>query len=271
MPNRKFTWAKDKASDWKNYLPPTRPSVSELAVIEKYFIERLSSDPKKVFKLAILGCTIEYRELAHKYGMEVTLIDFSKLHYKILSKQHMFYTGPEKFILADWVKMQIKEKFDIVLGDLVVNMLNTENRGIMLMNISGMLADNGVFISRNWIKPENNLPDFAAVVRFVREKYPNVHFYTSTAGFVYPAYINETEFADVEKLKNDLEDLRKKKLILNNEYKYWHDRLKYEIKGISAASLNSLNEQFSRYFKIISIKEGIDVFSDKFKIHFLGK
>lgn len=269
MANKQFTWAKAKAMDWKNYLPPTRPSISELAVIEKYFVELINLNPKKIFKLAILGCTVEYRSLAHKYGMNVTLIDVSELHCKILSKQPMTYTGVETFLSLDWRKMEIKEKFDIVLGDLVVNMLNTVDRDSLLKNVSSILAPDGVFISRNWIKTNDGLSDFASVVNFVREKYPNVNFYTATAGFVYPAYINDTEFADVEKLKNDLEDLKKNKLVSNNEYKYWHDRLKYEIKGISTISLESMNEQIAKCFKIESVKEGIDIFSDKFKIFFL--
>ena len=182
----------------------------------------------------------------------------------------MTYTGPETFLSMDWRKMETKEQFDIILGDLVVNMLNNEDRDSLLKNVSKMLDSDGTFISRNWIRIQDNLSDFAAVVRFAREKYPNVNFYVATAGSVYPAYINDTEFADVEKLKNDLEDLRKKKLISNSEYKYWHDRLKYEIKGISATSIDSMNEQISKYFKITSIKEGIDIFSDKFKIYFLN-
>ncbi len=271
MKNKEFTWAEAKAQDWKNYLSPVRPSVSELAVMEKYFVELLNSNPKKILKLAVLGCTVEYRDLAHKYGMKVTLIDFSKLHYKILSEQHMFYRGAENFLELDWKKMQVKEKFDIILGDLVVNMLNTEDRDSMLKHISQMLTSNGVFISRDWIKPDKNFSNFADVVKYIRKKYPHVNFYASTAGFVYPAYINETEFADVDKLKSDLEDLKKKKLVSSDEYGYWRDRLKYEIKGISAPSLKSLNKQFSKYFKIISIKEGVDIFSDIFKIHFLKK
>src|SRR3989338_2394085 len=175
MPNKQFTWAKAKAMDWKNYLPPTRPSTSELAVIEKYFVELINAHPKKIFKLAILGCTVEYRSLAHKYGMSVTLLDVSELHCNILSKQPMTYTGPETFLSMDWRKMETKEQFDIILGDLVVNMLNSD----------------GTFISRNWIRIQDNLSDFAAVVRFAREKYPNVNFYVATAGSVYPAYIND--------------------------------------------------------------------------------
>ncbi|MFA5022637.1 MAG: class I SAM-dependent methyltransferase [Patescibacteria group bacterium] len=221
--------------------------------------------------MAILGCTIEYRNLAHKYGTDVTLIDISKLHYKILSKQPMSYKGAEKFLAMDWRKMKTKEKFDLILGDLVVNMLNTKDRDILLKNVSGMLATNGIFISRNWIKPSNLPPNFAAVVKLVRKKYPNTNFYTSTAGFVYPAYINNTEFADVKKLKADLKSLKEKKLITNSEHKYWHDRLRYEIKGVSTPSLKPLNQQFFKYFKLISIKEGIDIYSDKFKIHFLKK
>jgi len=252
--------------DWKNYLPPTRPSISELAVIEEYFVELVKLNPKKIYKLAVLGCTVEFRSLAHKYGMDVTLIDFSRLHYEILSKQHMFYTGAEKFLM-----MQTEEKYDIVLGDLVVNMLNTADRDSLLKNVSNILVLNGIFISRNWIRVKDDISDFAAIVKFVREKYPNVNFYTATAGFAYAAYIDDTEFTDVQKLKRDLENLKANKLVSDKEYEYWHDRLKYEIKGISALAMDSLNEQLSKYFKIDSIKEGIDIFSDKFKIYFLRK
>jgi cyclopropane fatty-acyl-phospholipid synthase-like methyltransferase len=269
MGNKEFTWAKAKALDWENYLPPVRPSISELAVIEKYFVDQLRLNPQKKFELAILGCTVEFRSLAHKYGMGVTLIDVSKMHYEILSKQHMAYTGAEEFVALDWRNMHTKKKFDIILGDLVMNMLGTKNRDSMLKNVSEILVSDGIFISRNWIKPKSNLKDFAAVVKYVRKKYPHVHFYTTTAGFVYPAYINNTEFADVRKLKSDLVDLKKKKLINVSEYKYWRDRLKYEIKGVSVITLKYLGEQFSKYFKIINIKEGIDIYSDKFKIHFL--
>lgn len=271
MPNKKFAWAEGKARDWKNYLPPARPSTSELAVIEKYLVDLVNSNPAKIFNLAILGCTVEFRSLAHKYGMKVTLVDFSKLHYEILSKQPMMYTGPESFILADWRKMQTAEKFDIILGDLVVNMLNTEDRDLLLKNISNMLAPDGIFISRNWIRTKSNTPDFAATVKLVREKYPNVNFYVSTAGYVYPAYINETEFADVERMKKDIDDAFKTGLISKNEYKIWHDRLKYEIKGISAPTKEFLDAQISKYFKIMDIKEGIEVFSDTFKIYFQKK
>ncbi|NQU77731.1 hypothetical protein HQ544_03480 [Candidatus Falkowbacteria bacterium] len=97
MTNKKFTWAKAKAKDWKNYLPPTRPSISELAVIEKCFVDLVKSNPRKKYKLAILGCTVEFRSLAHKYGMEITMVDFSKLHLEILSEQYMMYKGKENF------------------------------------------------------------------------------------------------------------------------------------------------------------------------------
>jgi len=68
-----------------------------------------------------------------------------------------------------------------------------------------------MLISRNCIRLKSAPTDFAGVVKIARKKFPQVHFYTATAGMVYPAYINETEFANVEKLKNDLEQLKLKK------------------------------------------------------------
>ncbi|MDO8582302.1 MAG: class I SAM-dependent methyltransferase [bacterium] len=271
MTNKEYTWAKAKAKDWKNYLPPTRPSISELAVIEEYFVDLVKSNPRKKYTLAILGCTVEFRSLVHKYGMEVTIIDFSKLHFEILSEQFMTYKGEEKFLEMDWRKMKSGIKFDFILGDLVVNMLDNENRELMLKNIHNMLAENGLAILRSWIEPKEKLLNFESVLKFVRKKYPNVNFYTSTAGYVYPAYINNSEFGDVGKLKNDLEDLKKKKLITSAEYNYWRDRLKYEIKGVAVPKLKVLNKQFSKYFKIKKMKQGVDIFSDIYKIHFLKK
>jgi len=188
-----------------------------------------------------------------------------------LSKQHMSYIGEEKFLMMDWKKMQTEERYDIVLGDLVVNMLNTADRDSLLKNVSEILAKDGVSILRNWIKLDNQPSDFISTVKLVREKYPHVNFYTATAGFAYTAYIDDTEFTDVQKLKRDLENLVAEKLVSDKEYEYWRDRLKFEVKGISAPAMDSLNEQLSKYFKIDSIKEGIDIFSDKFKIHFLRK
>ncbi|NQU77730.1 hypothetical protein HQ544_03475 [Candidatus Falkowbacteria bacterium] len=171
----------------------------------------------------------------------------------------------------DWRKMKSRAKFDLILGDLVVNMLDNENRQLMLKRIRDMLTKDGLAILRSWIKPKEKLLDFETVLKFVRKNYPNVNFYASTAGYVYPAYINSSEFADIDKLKSDLEDLRKKKNITSAEYKYWGDRLKYEIKGVAVPELKDLNKQFSKYFKIKKMRQGVDIFSDIYKIHFLKK
>jgi hypothetical protein len=148
MTDKDLTWAMAKAKDWKNYLPPTRPSTSELVVIEKYIIQQIKKNPHKKFKAAILGCTIEFRNLLHKYCMNVTCIDISEVHYKILSKQKMVYKGSEKLIIMDWRKILSDLKYDIVLGDLVFNMLNTSDRNLLLKNVRDILTKEIMLILR---------------------------------------------------------------------------------------------------------------------------
>lgn len=183
----------------------------------------------------------------------------------------MMYKGGEKFLEMDWRKMKSSKKFDFILGDLVVNMLDTRNRDLMLKNIHNMLTKNGFAILRSWIMPKEKFKNFESVLKLVRKKYPNVNFYASTAGYVYPAYINNSEFGDVDKLKKDLLNLKKKKLLTTAEFNYWRDRLKYEIKGVAVPELKALNKQISKYFKTEKMKQGIDIFSDIYKIHFLKR
>lgn len=269
MSNKNLAWALGKAKDWKNYLPPARPSISELAVIEKFLVDRIRMHPERRFTVAILGCTIEFRDLVHKYGMEVTCIDVSDIHYRILSKQHQFYTGPEKFLAMDWRSMRSAVKYDFVLGDLVVNMLNTHDRALLLSNVRTLLAKGGVFISRSWLKIPGMPMNFSETVRLAHEKFPMVNFYTATAGYVYPAYSDDTEFTDVSRLKRALKDSRDAHEITPDEYLYWHNRLRYEIKGVSIPTMEDFHRQLSQHFEIVAMKEGIDIFADLFKIHFL--
>src|SRR5689334_6478476 len=106
MPRKvRSSWAGNKVNDWVNYLPPARPSRSELRIVNRY-VEDLRRE-RKPLRVAILGSTVEFRSLCHRHGAEVTVIEFSRAHYRILSRQPMKYRGRETLREEDWRQMNV--------------------------------------------------------------------------------------------------------------------------------------------------------------------
>jgi len=265
----KKSWKKLKAKDWQFFVPPARPSVSELALIEEYILDKLNK--KKKINIAVMGCTIEYKSLAHKYGLEISLIEYSRDHYRILSKQHATFQGKERLILQDWRDLHINKKFDIVLGDNTLNLLNDNDRIIALKNISKILKKNGVFLPRTFISLPNMPKNWKSILRKIK-KCPKTHFYTLTSAYAYAAYLNqETKFTDIDRLLSDLKWLMLNKKVKKHCYQYWFDRMTNDGTGITVPPLAELNSQLMQYFKIIKIDSGNDIYSRYVKIYVLKR
>lgn len=232
-------------------------------IFERHILRKL----KPHLKIAILGCTVEFRSLAHKYHADVTLIDISKLHYEILSRQFMQYHGPEKLVLSDWRNLHLKERFDFVFGDYVFNMVNSADRELLLKNVAAILKPGGEFIARNHVSRPGMPKNWNEIMR-VRN--PNVNFYTATCEFAYPAYTDPaTEFTDLPALKKGLEGVRKQ--LSAEDYAYWKAVAGYEIIGVAVPDSSALNKQIRKYFHILCIERGIDVYAPYYPIHVLGK
>ena len=62
----KKQWSQSVANLWGLFLPPARPSLSELVIFEKQLLELKSK--RKDFVVGILGSTPEYRDFCQTYG-----------------------------------------------------------------------------------------------------------------------------------------------------------------------------------------------------------
>ncbi|OGY46534.1 MAG: hypothetical protein A3A24_03785 [Candidatus Buchananbacteria bacterium RIFCSPLOWO2_01_FULL_46_12] len=98
MSKIKPNWQPTKAEYWKNLPAPARPWPSEVKWFEKYALAQKAKGFKDVL---ILGSTVEFRSMLHKNKMNVSIVDFSRDFYRILSKQPMTHVGQEKFYEAN--------------------------------------------------------------------------------------------------------------------------------------------------------------------------
>lgn len=135
---------------------PSTPSDDDMKVIEeelKAFLKN-TSKAKNDMNVLILECTIRYRELLAKYGIKTTLADLNEEMYKVNTysienrKVVDIKELNEKLIIANWVDMDLKQKFDIILGDFVLPNIMPEQRKNFLVNIKKHLAEDGMFITR---------------------------------------------------------------------------------------------------------------------------
>ena len=132
------------ANKWKNFTSPARPSISELEIFERYIAE-VAKRPNS--RILVMGSTPEFRDLTMKYGCKATVVDFSEDIYRALTLL-LKEKGEEEFIHSDWLQMPENQKYDLVLGDGVPNMLPWEKWDSLLGKIAAVLKPDGISVQR---------------------------------------------------------------------------------------------------------------------------
>lgn len=133
-------------SNWQYVLPPSRPSILELERIRALLLPVKRSSP-----IAILGSTIEFRNLLHD-------MDFSNIY--IFEKNREFYNWTcswiicnvekENVVWGDWLNTLrlYPHTFSAILSDLTMGNIEYTYRGEFYNSIYHALVPNGVFIDK---------------------------------------------------------------------------------------------------------------------------
>lgn len=110
MKTKKEEWD-DLAAKWKHYKAPIRPSKTRIKLFEKYIRKYVKGK-----KALVLGATPGLRDLLHRMGFNVTVVDINPLMIKAmgtLCKENV----KEKVVVGNWLRFKSKEKFDLIVGD----------------------------------------------------------------------------------------------------------------------------------------------------------
>jgi SAM-dependent methyltransferase len=223
-------------------------------------------------RVAILGSTAEFRSLCHRYKAEVTLVEFSRKHYQILSLQPMRYMGKETVREEDWRAMRTENKYDLVLGDLVLNVVAREDIAEILRNLAGSLAEGGYCLLRTWVRADDKRYDIRTVVAQHRQKTPRIHFYTACVMPLHMCNYNfRTDSADYPAMRANLFAAYRAGLVKKSEYQYCYDRWKFEGSAFSIPKKSAVERLKRRYFKIAATRYGTDCFRRWAPVYILRK
>ncbi|MFC1754805.1 hypothetical protein ACFL96_15665, partial [Thermoproteota archaeon] len=125
---------------------PTCPSKFEINLIESKLKKILKNNKRP--SVLILGCTFSYRKLLAKYKLAVDLADLNRIMFKVNSEKVKNMKTKERFFEKNWIAMDLKKKYDLILGDFVVNNIHAKYKKKFYDNIKKHMKDDGLFITR---------------------------------------------------------------------------------------------------------------------------
>ena len=269
MSKPKKNWTPDIARVNLWCPPPGPPSKSELAVYEK-FVRALKN--KKDARVLILGSTPGLRNLCLKYHLTPTSVDYNRRNFKILKKL-VKHSGREKLIIADWRRLKLKEKYDLILGDVAFAMLPFRGWDKLLKNLQPILKPNGLIVQRTWMRKNNDFKNFKVFLKNVHSKQRSKMDAFTSLGipFAFYAYNAHNENICYARSLPKLKVFVAKKLLAENDYQrveqVWQN---YWLPNSFPPKVKFENE-IRKYFKIKKILRGQDWFKKYAPIYVLRK
>ncbi len=270
MERKRSSWESTKVYDWKHYVIPARPSPSELKIYEEAI--RKLKKRKKTLRVAILGSTVEFRSLCHKHRLDVTIIEFSQKHYEILSRQPIRHKGNETFVEEDWRTMSRHTPFDLVLGDLVLNVVPKKDIGKILKNVQKNLAPSGMCILRTWVRANDKRLLIERVIAQYRKSFARLPFYTAAIMPLYMCFYDfKRDCADYPSMISGLKTQLENKTISRSEYLSCYNRWKHEGSAFTIPLKSDIESLISKHFSALNVRFGTDAFKKWAPIYLLTR
>lgn len=259
MSLKKLPWNKQFAKDWKKYPAPVRPEL-EMDIYENILREVL--EKKNNPKVLILGSTPEFRDLLLKHKITPVCCDINPEVFNAL-KYLMQEKGEEKFIESDWIKFSDKDRFDLIIGHCVVNMVPPESHCLFLKNVAEHLKKGGIFATSIVIRPSEKIDADSGFKRNRNNKEKSKKLLFITA---YPDLAlsvgQETGHYSPSELADKLRGLNKDELINKEELDSMLEIVKPSDLNIHISTKDEMEKCFNNYYLIRDIKYVTDKYFD---------
>jgi ubiquinone/menaquinone biosynthesis C-methylase UbiE len=144
------------SSEWKNMVKqwvkmtePSIPSPKEIDFQREYI--KKHTNPKKEFKVLILGSTPRLRDLLSEFeNCKVFLCDINpEMTFAMTELLQRANPEDETWIKASWLDMPFKDSFfDLILGDITIDNLPFEFHNQYINEVSRGLKNDGAYLGR---------------------------------------------------------------------------------------------------------------------------
>lgn len=153
--NQSYINSWSRFTSWQNVTPPSRPSETQIMLCRKHLEGIARSCP-----VAVLGSTIEYREMLANMGFNsVTIFEKNVDFYNYITP-FARCSLKETLVAGDWLEslFNYHKYFDVVLSDLTSGNIPYQFRDTFYAGISKSLTPNGLFLDRILTKPIPFIP-----------------------------------------------------------------------------------------------------------------
>lgn len=254
----KKQWTSSIADQWGLFLPPTRPSLSELCVIEKHLIAL--KQKRKNFRVAILGSTPEYRDLCQTYGIDYACIDYSSKNFRALKAYLCHKDEDFRCIEADWRTMRLEKKFDCFLGDLATTVTPVVDHDRLFSRIRVHCTPGALIFFKTPLRRTNRTQSHAEIFRHYRKHLSHLDPFAAVWHEVCLSDYDFTE--DTMSCTASLESLAasyRKKIIPRGEFEEFQKR--WEVLGDFKMNIplkTAFLKKILEHFTVAKITSGTD-------------
>lgn len=211
------TWTNYLAETWSAYRAPIRPAAEEL----KIFHDLLAAEHRVMGRnldVLILGSTPELRDLSHSLGFVPTIVDYSEPNYLAMGLL-CCESGEERFINADWLRMDIDQQYDLILSEAAFGVVPREDLDHLLSRIQAHLRPQGTLLAKTWIRLSNDLPNLEAVISRYRMSESERDFYSTVClPLMLHFYDYQSEKIAVRQLSMQVEELFRAGQVCQSEW-----------------------------------------------------
>lgn len=282
---KSLKWSAELAETWKDILPPSKPSTSEIEIYNEILKKIKENAQYPVYKALILGTTNEFREMLLKEGFSITIVDNSEEYHKRTTKDTPLNQEREKVIFCDWLNISKNNKivansYDVVIGDLAIGNVTPEKLNDFINQIEYVLKPKGFFLGKTVFEFNSIRYTRADILnifkKFFEKQTDQQKLYEKT---MYPLTLFSTDenhkinfpaiHSNVELIKEDFENIDSSVFdIYIGENTSFKDKMKldffvYPIKNFLSSCLDK--------FYISDIKYGTDLYSKEFPLIILRK
>jgi len=242
------------AEKWGKTLPPARPSRGDLKVYDRH-IEELPFRPRNAL---VLGATPEIRDLLARKKIQVTISDFNINMIKAMSLLCKT-KSKERILLANWMKKFTDDKFDLILSDAGLNMLNWKDWEKTLGNIRDMLTPRGYVLQKIafYDKKRGKMNSLEIIKKWRAKKLrtPDMRWFLEMYSD-YGVYDRKSMIDSKVKLLAGFEKSYKNGDLRDKE---WEIVKRYDDKVVmTVPSKNKVNGIIKKYFRIVRVTAGED-------------
>ncbi|MBI3032210.1 class I SAM-dependent methyltransferase [Candidatus Woesearchaeota archaeon] len=261
----KGDWSDEFVHHWEYYTGPARASKKDLEII-KSKIKLVG----KECKVLILGATPEYRNLCGELKVQIACLDFSRYNFEYL-KQEVTAKPHEKLVEGNWLQTVLDEKFDIILADNVINLVQREGINILLKNVQKMLKPHGIFMPRIYIRKEHETINEEQVIKEYRKKGSKKPLYNYIGRNLYlTVYNTENERVMLKNVYNAAEKLFQKGIITKEEFAFFEKAgMKDREFTFYMPTEKDIESAMKKYFDIINTCYNAEVDPELYPLYIL--